>query len=163
MLQYVRYHAKHKRKTLVGLFNRRSYETYIMQQLEMMKPFKIVYMDLDHFKLINDLHGHVIGDYILKTFSALLKEVFNEDLCSRLDGDEFMVVTDFNLDVEERIKMLQDRISTFDHEIVRTVKFSYGIQRDESGVTIDELYNLVDKKMYVYKKQNKTLKRRKTD
>jgi diguanylate cyclase (GGDEF)-like protein len=152
-----------ERDHMTNLFNRRSYETYITQRMEQLKPFKIIYIDLDRFKSINDLYGHVAGDHVLITFAALLNEVFDTQLCARLGGDEFMVVSDVEVDIESRLSTLRERISESTQEIIKDIQFSYGVQQDEPGVTIDELYNLVDKKMYEYKRQNKTLKRRKTD
>lgn len=152
-----------ERDHMTNLFNRGSFERYMTQRMELMEPYQVVYIDLDRFKEINDLYGHVVGDLILTTFASYLQDVFHSQLCVRLGGDEFMVVAAREDDVEHLLQQLIDKMSASEHDIMRTVQFSYGLQCDEPGITIDELYNLVDRKMYEYKRNNKTLRRRKTD
>ena len=49
-------------------------------------------IDVDNFKMVNDLNGHVIGDEVLKAFGTLLKESFAvDDIVGRAGGDEFIV------------------------------------------------------------------------
>ncbi|MFB6721099.1 diguanylate cyclase [Kribbella sp. NPDC056345] len=56
-------------------------------------PLGILYLDLDHFKAVNDTHGHLAGDQVLKAIAAELKhEVRTEDLVGRLGGEEFAVL-----------------------------------------------------------------------
>ena len=88
---------------LTGLFNRR----YAMPHLarisraaeEKEQPFAVMVLDLDHFKRINDTHGHAAGDAVLKGFSDRLREnLRNVDMIARIGGEEFLVVmpdTDF--------------------------------------------------------------------
>ncbi|MCR5786861.1 MAG: diguanylate cyclase, partial [Acholeplasmatales bacterium] len=56
------------------------------------KPFSLIYLDIDNFKLLNDLYGHQVGDKILKIVGEKLKERFVDAKISRLGGDEFLIV-----------------------------------------------------------------------
>lgn len=83
--------------TLTGLGNR----GFVLARLERMlawtgEPRPCVLMaDLDHFKAINDNHGHAGGDQVLRDFAGLLQgHVRRNDACGRLGGEEFLVVLD---------------------------------------------------------------------
>jgi two-component system cell cycle response regulator len=82
---------------LTGLPNRRAIEFWASRQLSAAVrhdfPIWVVMADLDHFKSINDTHGHDAGDVVLKSFAEILK--FNtrkSNICGRLGGEEFLVV-----------------------------------------------------------------------
>jgi len=89
---------------LTGLYNRR----HIMQQLHQgvsqsmryQHPFTVVMLDLDHFKQVNDVHGHAVGDRVLTEMAAVLKDGVREgDIVGRWGGEEFIVLlphTDLN-------------------------------------------------------------------
>ncbi|MES2264444.1 MAG: EAL domain-containing protein [Pseudomonadota bacterium] len=79
---------------LTGLYNRRAMEDEISRRLEG-EQYNTVLMllDLDHFKKINDTHGHETGDHVLQQLSLRLNAVTREfDLLARLGGDEFMLL-----------------------------------------------------------------------
>ena len=78
---------------LTGLLNRRSLETHTNRAIESGEPFAVVACDLDHFKLLNDTHGHEAGDRALRLFSRTLRDAVRpQDLVARLGGEEFVVV-----------------------------------------------------------------------
>lgn len=75
---------------LTGLFNRRFWEGQVATHLPTDSPATIALLDLDHFKRINDEHGHGIGDQTLRTLAALLRQSFGDDvLLGRYGGEEF--------------------------------------------------------------------------
>ena len=82
---------------LTGLYNRR-YMTSHLQNLigqghDSDKPVSAMMIDIDHFKSINDSHGHGVGDEVLKEFAARLRRnVRGVDLVSRIGGEEFVVI-----------------------------------------------------------------------
>ncbi|SHG65200.1 PAS domain S-box protein [Massilia sp. CF038] len=83
--------------SLTGLPNRRSYEAAlagaVARAARAREPIALIYLDVDHFKTINDSLGHAAGDEVLKTFAARLrKAVRKSDFVSRLAGDEFTIV-----------------------------------------------------------------------
>ena len=83
---------------LTGLNNRRSFERRLPAMIETARqrgaPLTMMVVDIDHFKRINDTHGHDVGDLVLKGFAAQLQEIVRGgDLLCRLGGEEFVVVT----------------------------------------------------------------------
>lgn len=84
-----------RRDHLTGLYNRRGVtERYQqMQADDVGKPVAIMLADIDHFKAINDHHGHVVGDEVLAAFADLLRRnVRDTDLIARWGGEEFLLI-----------------------------------------------------------------------
>jgi len=85
---------------LTGFFNRRAFESKAKEKLEGVKNYQdtccLMYMDLDQFKIVNDLCGHTAGDVLLKNLSRrLLNQVNNlngDQVIARLGGDEFGIL-----------------------------------------------------------------------
>jgi diguanylate cyclase (GGDEF)-like protein len=83
---------------LTGLANRRSFMARLEAELARLKRFDIeraaiLMLDLDHFKRVNDSHGHAAGDAVLKHFAALLRaELRKIDTGGRLGGEEFAIL-----------------------------------------------------------------------
>jgi diguanylate cyclase (GGDEF)-like protein len=92
---------------LTGLANRRGFEAALANVCTASTaPFVLFYLDLDHFKPINDAHGHAAGDVVLRTVGARLREnVAKGDVTARLGGDEFaLIVRDVaTRDIVERL------------------------------------------------------------
>jgi len=83
--------------SLTGLPNRRAIDFWASRQLSAAMrhdfPIWVVMADLDHFKSINDTHGHDAGDIVLKSFAEILKSnTRSSNICGRLGGEEFLVV-----------------------------------------------------------------------
>jgi diguanylate cyclase (GGDEF)-like protein len=83
--------------TLTTLPNRRAYEesltTEISRALRQCKPLSLLYLDLDRFKEVNDLHGHAVGDETLDGFADLLRRHARRgDLAARIGGEEFALL-----------------------------------------------------------------------
>ena len=82
---------------LTGLYNRRQLFTlgaYELQHARLLnKPLSVLAIDIDHFKQINDTHGHPIGDEVLRAAAhAFQSSLRQEDTLARIGGDEFMVL-----------------------------------------------------------------------
>ena len=82
---------------LTSLPNRRAIEDWAARQLSAAArhgfSFWVALADLDHFKAVNDTHGHESGDIVLKTFSQVLKSKSrSSDICGRIGGEEFLFV-----------------------------------------------------------------------
>lgn len=120
----------------------------------------IIFIDLNKFKNINDVYGHLIGDQFLKEFSELLKKVFlGKGLLSRISGDEFIVLyNNFSTDKElkdfynknvvdlfKRVKLINNKFS---------VSFLAGVAvYPKDGTDLSDLIKKSDYMMYTNKKK----------
>ncbi len=101
---------------LTGLSNRRNFEERLEQAMarsrRSKRPMALVFMDVDHFKRINDTHGHAAGDAVLKEFAARLQGAIRvTDMVARLGGDEFVVVIEGLNTVEEATVVSEKLVS----------------------------------------------------
>lgn len=123
--------------SLTGLANRRRFFDVSVGLLAQCRrygtPATVALMDLDHFKLVNDRHGHAMGDAVLKAFSAVLLDVLRaSDLAARVGGEEFAVLLPSTTAEEamiplERIRQqLADRVVELDGQSV-SVSVSIGL------------------------------------
>jgi diguanylate cyclase len=83
--------------SLTGLYNRRGFDEEIEQVIkrcnEQKHIFSLLIIDIDHFKRVNDNHGHLVGDKVLRGISKLLhKQMRGKDYLSRFGGEEFAVI-----------------------------------------------------------------------
>ena len=87
--------SKAEKDSLSGLYNRETTESKVNSELKNLRQdcMSVLYMiDLDNFKKINDIYGHLAGDTVICEISNRLKKIFREsDIISRLGGDEFSV------------------------------------------------------------------------
>jgi len=96
---------------LTGAHNRRSLEEALPVILEAARrsrrPVSVAMIDLDHFKSINDAHGHVFGDFVLKAFAKNLSAMARkDDLLFRMGGEEFLFVLP-NTDQPDAVALLE--------------------------------------------------------
>jgi two-component system cell cycle response regulator len=83
--------------SLTGLHNRRYFDMHLQRLFEAAtqsgKPMALVVCDIDHFKHVNDRHGHMAGDEVLREFSARVRRnIRSADLACRYGGEEFVVI-----------------------------------------------------------------------
>jgi diguanylate cyclase (GGDEF)-like protein len=82
---------------VTGLYNQRKFLKDIDDQIgkfnDQGEMFSVIFIDIDHFKSVNDGHGHLVGTQLLSDVATVLKRVVREtDLCYRYGGDEFVIV-----------------------------------------------------------------------
>lgn len=105
--------------SLSGLANRNSLQEFLDRLIPTAKrkkeEFAFLFLDLDHFKTINDSLGHNIGDELLQKISGILKKVLRpNDFIARVGGDEFvLIIQDYksNLELTNIIKRVQKQLS----------------------------------------------------
>jgi diguanylate cyclase (GGDEF)-like protein len=117
--------------------------------------FAVIYVDLDHFKRINDTHGHDVGDAVLVAVSSRLKAAVREyDTVARLGGDEFAILLDTLDDVAEAeavarrvLSSLAPPVRVADHDLAVTASMGISVFPD-GGDAGDELLRSADRAMY---------------
>ena len=147
--------------TLTGLFNRRYLNVHLEKLLEQdgeqRKPLAVLMFDIDHFKSVNDTHGHAVGDEILKAFSNRLKgRLRSFDILARTGGEEFVaVLVDVNVDkacyIAERLRrgIAEDPIPANVKEGELFITTSVGVAYIGTEVTgVDEALERADKLLY---------------
>lgn len=153
--------------SLTGAVNSR----YFYQQLELEmerarrngQPFSVAYVDLDHFKQVNDLHGHTEGDAVLGCVANSVKKISRKtDVFARLGGDEFALLlpeTGENA-VRHVITKIREELSTAMLLHGWPVTFSVGVLTcNDVPDTADRVVKLVDDLMYVVKRSSRNAAR----
>jgi diguanylate cyclase (GGDEF)-like protein len=90
-------HEQARRDPLTRLYNRRALEellpSILSESMRVQRPVSVAMIDLDHFKSINDNHGHVFGDSVLRAFAEHLTQLSRKrDLMYRVGGEEFLAI-----------------------------------------------------------------------
>lgn len=161
-----RYKAESLSDPLTGVYNRRHlmdvFDSLILKVKHESKSFALVIFDIDDLKLVNDAHGHLVGDAMLKIFAnKILKGSRSDDILSRYGGDEFVgLFWDISTkDLLGKIDAWQEQLA---HEMVISsdpnlhVKFSYGISfYPGDGEDFEELLSTADHRMYAQKHAKK--------
>ncbi len=140
---------------LTGLYNRRYFNEFTRSSTG--KPFHLMYMDLDHFKEINDVHGHSTGDEVLIKVTGLLHEFFPRMLISRLGGDEFVVMDgEHDRDyIDRQCAAFEAAVADALREYGQNSSVSIGIARtDGSAEDIDRVLKESDQRMYEIKQRH---------
>jgi len=96
-LDYLRLKRRADRDGLTGLYNRRTFDTRLDQELKRhmrhKEGFVLMMADLDHFKRVNDTHGHLAGDAVLRSAAQALESGLREtDFVARYGGEEFAII-----------------------------------------------------------------------
>lgn len=146
---------------LTGLYNRRFAEERLASEAARSQryghPLTVVSLDLDKFKQINDTHGHLAGDEVLKTFAARLSSAFRvSDLASRMGGDEFMVLLpECSINqVEPLLARLRPMEVEYDGKKI-PIGFSAGWVGYEKGETLKQFLERADQTLYAHKRAGK--------
>lgn len=144
---------------LTGLLNRSRLDAVLQQELERhhrsSQPLTGVLCDVDHFKQINDDHGHLTGDRILKDIAGFLREHMRKiDICGRWGGEEFLIICPDTSAPAAR--QIVDRLRTAAHEQGMSgdirVTLSFGIATLAQQETAEELLRRSDRAMYEAKR-----------
>lgn len=114
-------------------------------------PFSIIIIDLDHFKLVNDIWGHQAGDDVLKEFAALLKNNVREtDIVGRWGGEEFLILSsDTDLDGATQLsEKLRGMISSFKFSFAGHKTGSFGVSTYHAGDDEKSMIKRADEALY---------------
>ncbi len=111
------------RDPLTGLLNRRGFEKRLEEAAarsrQTHKGLAVLYVDVDHFKQVNDQHGHGVGDRVLAACADRIRDtVRNTDASFRLGGDEFVVLLEGLQQATEAALVAQKLVETLHHPLV---------------------------------------------
>ncbi len=154
-------HQEASTDALTGQPNRRALDAMLEREVALAtsagRPFSVLMLDVDHFKQINDVHGHGVGDATLQAFAQRVCEHLRQgDACARYGGEEFVVVLpgttlDAALDVGERLRRgVAERALLTMPNIEATV--SVGVAQYGAGETVEQLLRRADDAVYAAKR-----------
>ena len=142
---------------LTGIANRRQFDerlkSAMMRSKRMKRPITLLTFDIDRFKIINDTHGHAVGDAVIVEFSRRISSAVREaDMPARLGGDEFAVlVEDGTLAIGQIIaNKIIDRMQTPMHigDLTLNVTTSIGVGHCARPEVATDILVLADRALY---------------
>ncbi len=141
---------------LTGCHNRHSLmefsDKFIAQARRHGYPVSVMVIDLDHFKSINDSHGHAVGDIVLQEVGNLLNRSFREgDLVARFGGEEFVVLLShcdaaFALDKAESLRAEIEALKP--HDLAITTSIGVSTLAGKTSGDFEALFSSADKGVY---------------
>ena len=141
---------------LTGLGNKRSFDLSLEHLMQEGSSFGLCYIDVNHFKAVNDRFGHNVGDVLLKTVAKRIQENTNYP-AYRIGGDEFVILVDEEIE-EARYKQFKANIDQAFAQRVRCldkklhISISLGFARyPEDGQDVQQIIALADQRMYADK------------
>jgi two-component system, cell cycle response regulator len=141
-----------RRDPLTGLLNRRALDHFARPDAR----FGVLMLDIDHFKRVNDVHGHQVGDVVLRDVAAACRSALRtSDLVFRFGGEEFVALL-ANADrahtvaAAERVRFAVGAL-TFPTTELDHVTISIGAAMHHSGQPVDEAIGDADRALYVAK------------
>lgn len=155
--------AKATTDPLTGLFNRRALDARLAILLEQQAPFVLVIADIDHFKKINDTHGHEVGDRALKVLAGTFRQtVRRHDLACRFGGEEFVLLL-VGMDLDSGAELVERIRSELPRSIARggvpAFTISAGIVDQQDGSDGESLLRAADALLYEAKDAGRDLVR----
>ena len=143
---------------LTGLLNRHAFnilmDKLLSEHRREPKPFSVMMVDIDHFKAINDRHGHQVGDVVIATVARQLQAKLREsDLAVRWGGEEFLLVLrgctrDEAEKVAEKLRVSVMEAAVQAGETTVPVTLSIGVSEYAGNETDDQLVDRADQALY---------------
>ncbi len=148
--------------SLTGMQNRRFFDDALREYLQefrrIEKPVGLMVLDLDHFKQVNDTHGHDVGDDVLRAVARCLKDLTRyHDVVARMGGEEFAIVAP-NMNNESLVKLAERIRRAVGALVIETsnvnirVTISVGLSIWNGRESAEEFYRRADKMLYEAKR-----------
>jgi diguanylate cyclase (GGDEF)-like protein/PAS domain S-box-containing protein len=154
---------------LTGLFNRRHVEEELRKELDRAdrhgRPLALAMMDADHFKRVNDCHGHQTGDEVLRAIARRCQKILrSHDLLGRYGGEEFVIVFPETTLAEAVVVAERLRAAVAEHritvgDIALDVTVSIGLAEWGPGQGIEKLLQRADSALYRAKQDGRNVVR----
>lgn len=144
---------------LTGLANRRGLEQQVSRWIDENEPFALLLLDVDHFKQINDNHGHDIGDQVLQQVASVIRDNSRApDLPCRTGGEEFALFlpntsTAVAHRVAERLRLRMER-TPFPKDAHITISIGIALYPDD-GATLQSVSKTADTALYSAKRNGR--------
>ena len=148
--------------SLTKVYNRKWIDDNIVNDDLFKLEGSLVFIDLNDFKQINDIQGHIIGDKVLFTLSTILKKELDKDNFNfnivRYGGDEFIIFfKETNLiSIKRELDKIKHKIETTKLKSSKStfnISFSYGLTYFKENESFKNVIEIADKKMYQNKKK----------
>ncbi len=145
---------------LTGLLNRRSFMAAAGDAIERSDAggSAMLYLDIDHFKRLNDTLGHAAGDAVLRQLGVVIAECVHDGaIAARIGGEEFAVcLPDSDRDGAERTaEAIRDGVAQLPSSGLPAVTLSVGISMRRGGQSLEELLRAADGNLYAAKHQGR--------
>lgn len=154
--------------SLTGLFNRQSFDDKTQKLYSALEQqnrpgdtktrYCLALLDIDHFKNINDEHGHVYGDEVLLLFANLMKKTFRDsDLLFRYGGEEFAVLLKGleNETAEAVLQRFRNSVENYPFPLKNKVTVSIGFCKFHDDVPLAQLLEQADRALYYAKEHGR--------
>ena len=163
-----RYRNEALKDPLTRVNNRRGFDKKLIDAIATAKnnstTLCIIMTDIDHFKQVNDTHGHLVGDNLLRMVAATIKELTKgKDTIARIGGEEFVILLP-DTPVAGATKLAEDMRRTFENldlkkkntgESLGTVTLSFGVTDYKQHETAEAFLKRADKALYQSKKMGR--------
>ncbi len=154
---------------LTGIYNRNGLIEFVKKELARGRKedsaIGLLLIDIDNFKKVNDRHGHLVGDAVLKSFAAILKTSVREnDIICRLGGDEFVILIKGDREILELVRWrIREAFQSWQQtdQMARKIGISIGaaIWESQEQLNIERLLKEADLSMYNEKTRKKSNKK----
>jgi len=147
---------------LTGTLNRNGCEQIFTRELERAQRYRsqlaLIFIDLDHFKRVNDVHGHERGDRVLEQFPQVIRaQLRSSDILGRWGGEEFIVLTP-STSLEGAAKLaekLREQVEASQPDALDEVTISAGVAELRDTDTLDSLVRRADAALYAAKSRGR--------
>lgn len=149
---------------LTNIGNRRSIDYWLEREIDHAAnknmPFSIIYFDIDHFKKVNDVYGHEVGDHILKEIAVLITTKLQpNDYFGRWGGEEFIILC-AGRSLDETValaNLLRQTVEEHSFQHVEHLTSSFGVATYQSNDSVKTIVKRADEALYFAKNNGRNL------